>query len=339
MEGLEFFPPTMAKSRAKSGKTSKAYMKEFRLRIPDLTKVVQEKEQLSFEHIALGDWLIWRDLLRYLPPGLAAPRLLCPQVAHQFVNFHTQEVLLQAQQIIQGLWKQHAVVGVPICDGGHWTLLVFRLSGGKDFAEIKDMVKVVYYDSSNIMSDKCWDTANKFVDFRAPGVPFPRYRFNRTFQDDGISCGQFLLHYWEGEVRQFAGQGWCVGRPFKSVVTKIRTRLMGISRELEEFIKKPFAASKKEEVGEAPAAGLALPASEDMKEFLAAQANTSLSVGLVPFYGCSKCRYSRSGCIWWKCNPEKFMAHLAMFPDKYIGKDIAADTWSTVSEKELEGDI
>ena len=39
--------------------------------------------------------------------------------------------------------------------------------------------------------------------------------------------------------------------------------------------------------------------------------------GLVEFYGCSKCRWGRGGCINYKCNPAKFKAHFEQFPDKY----------------------
>ena len=39
--------------------------------------------------------------------------------------------------------------------------------------------------------------------------------------------------------------------------------------------------------------------------------------GLVEFYGCSKCRFSRGGCINYKCNPMKFKAHFDKFPEKY----------------------
>ena len=39
--------------------------------------------------------------------------------------------------------------------------------------------------------------------------------------------------------------------------------------------------------------------------------------GLVEFYGCSKCRFSRGGCISYRCNPMKFKAHFDKFPEKY----------------------
>ena len=37
--------------------------------------------------------------------------------------------------------------------------------------------------------------------------------------------------------------------------------------------------------------------------------------GIPDWYGRSRCRYIRSGCISYKCNPEKFAAHYAKFPE------------------------
>ena len=42
--------------------------------------------------------------------------------------------------------------------------------------------------------------------------------------------------------------------------------------------------------------------------------------GIPEWYGCSRCRYIRSGCISYKCNPAKFLAHYEKFPEKYNKK-------------------
>ena len=62
-------------------------------------------------------------------------------------------------------------------------------------------------------------------------------------------------------------------------------------------------------------------------------AKNALNEGLVPFYGCSRCRFARGGCISWNCNPEKFKAHLEQFPEKYEGKMLKL----LVTDKELVG--
>ena len=66
--------------------------------------------------------------------------------------------------------------------------------------------------------------------------------------------------------------------------------------------------------------------------------------GAVEFYGCPKCRWSRSGCIWWKCNPAKFEAHRKKFPWKYgdavagpEGQDLKVDAEKKMNPEELLG--
>ena len=51
---------------------------------------------------------------------------------------------------------------------------------------------------------------------------------------------------------------------------------------------------------------------------LADLAKKAADQGSVPFYGCSRCRWIRSGCISYKCNPGKFLAHIEKFPEKYV---------------------
>jgi len=55
--------------------------------------------------------------------------------------------------------------------------------------------------------------------------------------------------------------------------------------------------------------------------------------GTFPFYGCSRCRYSRGGCISYNCNPYKFDKHMKQFPEKYEGKVLKV----LVEDKELIG--
>ena len=59
----------------------------------------------------------------------------------------------------------------------------------------------------------------------------------------------------------------------------------------------------------------------------------------VPFYGCSKCRYNRKGCINYKCHPEKFEAHFAKFPEMYVAgtKGLLNKEFIKMSNKDLIG--
>ena len=336
LENIEFFPPRFVKGRSKSGKTSQADLKEIRLRIPDLQVAMAPKELTLFDQLVLGEWVIWRDILRDFPcESLQVfPHLLCPQVVHQFRAADSEKVKEQAEKLVEAHWKKHAVLGVPITCGAHWTLLVLRRGGSSDLHS-KEFVKVVYYDSLATPSAKCKAIAQKFLDFLLPDSQVPGSAC-RTLQDDAFSCGQFLLHYWEGEVRQFLGQGWCVGRPTKSRVLSIRGKMIQISKELEEFIEKDAAKDKKKGAKvEVPKAGPLLPRAADMLEHLAEQAKLSGLAALQIFYGCSRCRYSRSGCINYNCNPVKFEAHLAKFPEKYEGKRLKPQ--AKVTQEELHG--
>ena len=56
---------------------------------------------------------------------------------------------------------------------------------------------------------------------------------------------------------------------------------------------------------------------------LKAQTDRAQKQAVAPFYGCPKCRWSRSGCTWWRCNPVKYHAHRKTSPWKY--GDAAAD--------------
>ena len=52
------------------------------------------------------------------------------------------------------------------------------------------------------------------------------------------------------------------------------------------------------------------------------------------FYGCPKCRWRRSGCIWWRCNPIKYQIHRAKHPEKY--GDAVADRPNKELKPEVE---
>jgi hypothetical protein len=61
--------------------------------------------------------------------------------------------------------------------------------------------------------------------------------------------------------------------------------------------------------------------------------------GIVEFYGCSKCRFIRTGCISYKCNPKKFLAHMEKFPEKYHKgeKELSKEIFAKMSVAELIG--
>ena len=227
-----------------------------------------------------------------------------------------------------------------------------------------------YYDSSGIdvLSPGCHAKAELLV--RAvrqhgpeymPGFKFPTEmppRTNtRSRQENGIDCGIFVGHFWEGEVRRLLGQGWAIDYPSQSVIYKMRFRLVRFITQLRQIhedeekkkvkmaeaaaakaaAKKGAGASKNSKGAPTSAAAPADPelSPEERAQrcllfknsmelslqlqvsALADLAKLQMAQGSVPFYGCSKCRWSRGGCIWWKCNPDKFQKHYDKFPEKY----------------------
>ena len=350
---LEFLPALLPRGKGKTGRCSQAELKELRLRIPGLDQQLQPGESLTSDHLALGDWQIWRDTQRDVKESpVRSPVLLNPEVVVGLTG-ESADIRTKCGQILVGHWKKYGLLGVPIGAGGHWTLLTFRRSGGAEFVvhEGEEFLNIKYYDSLEGMSKSCWEVAEKVLWFVAPGLDTQVVKLNscRTFQTDASSCGLFVLHYWEGEVRQFLGQGWSVGRPFMKVVGARRARLIHTSKEIENFVKaekeklekaeKEGKAKKVESIKETPTDGPIVPKAEKFMAFLASEAARSLEVALVPFYGCPRCRHSRGGCIDWKCNPLKFMAHMEKFPEKYENKKIKPLAWKTISLGEVRGEL
>ena len=313
LEDLEFMPPVCEKKKFRTGRLSYMHLGELKWRIPDLTEKLQPKQLFEDAHIAFGAWLIHRDLVDQECESAQQPHLMAAQVVHKFV--HSMDLLVesraQAAQILAGGWRKHGLMGFPIFQGGHWTLLVLRRS--------TQLKYVRYYDSLEIPHNGCLAAAQEVLKLLEPSLEFPDRR-NECTQIDSISCGLFLLHYWEGEVRQFRGEGWVVGQPSAKVLQSLFDRLASVSSEIAQWKDKELPDPKKKKILEEvsdPSLGPKEPKVEDILEYLKKEASRASSQALVPFYGCSRCRWSRGGCISWRCHPEKFAKHLEKFPEKY----------------------
>ena len=317
LEDLELMPPVCEKKKFRSGRLSHMHLRELRWRIPDLTEKLEPKQLLEDTHIALGAWLIHRDLVDQEIGSTQQPHLVPAQVVQVFVN---SELLWESRalpaEILPGAWREHGLLGFPIFQGGHWTLLVLRRS--------TQLKYVRYYDSLEILHNGCRAAAEEVLKLLGPSLEFPERR-NRTRQIDMISCGLFVLHSWEGEVRQFRGEGWVVGLPTSKVAQNLFDKLSTVSSEIAQWKDKELPEPKKkkkkkkkvlEEVPN-PSLGPREPKVEDVLEYLQKEAHRAGQQGLVLFYGCSRCRWSRGGCISWKCNPEKFVKYYEKHPEKY----------------------
>ena len=353
-EDLEFLPALAQKGKLKQGRSSHQELRELRLRLPELREKLKAGEALHSQQLALGDWVIARDIQKdFAPDPPKIPCLLNPEIVLGLFGEDANHSS-NCEQVIQGHWKRHGLLGIPIAAGGHWTLLVARRSGGDHFKfHDEKFVQIRYYESLQAWSSSCWEVAEKIILFLVPNVDPQKIKENRcqTFQQDPTSCGHYVLHYWEGEVRQYLGQGWVVGRPFQKIIKQREARLIAITKDIEEFAKDDaakiaaaeLAAAKKgmkvTEKGDlAFVEGPCIPTAAEFFDFLTKEAKRSMDLALVPFYGCSRCRFSRGGCIDWKCNPMKFQAHIEKFPEKYEGRMIRSSSWKSVSINELSGD-
>jgi hypothetical protein len=332
-DDVELLPVLKEKGKWKSGKPSTADMMEMRFRLPDLKKQLGKSEMLNDLHVVLGSWLIYRDFLRGTMKPKDMPCLVSSHAVHTFLASESAEVLDMSKDVLEGTWKRHGLLGIPIQVSDHWTLLVLRRAG--------NVKKVRYYDSLGHVQQNCLAGAKKILELLEPDMKFPEPR-NKAVQQDSLSCGLYVLHYWEGEVRQFVGEGWSVGKPTEFTVKKVRDRLINITKEIEGAHGKvlAFPAKKKKQAEvedvEGDDNGLPfVPAVEKIMEYLTAQAKRSQDAGLVEFYGCSKCRWSRGGCISWMCNHAKFIAHYEKFPEKYAK---SADAEQKCKELKVEAE-
>ena len=320
-------------------------------RFPDID-TLQMNDRLSGDHIMLGSWILSREIERV--PGAD---LLPPMVVVSYCTGLLEKgpdgaaCKDKAQEIIRKRRRRSGLLGVPVwspCDGPgseHWTLLILRRCG--------DALQVRYYDSATEVSPTNLSSADLVMQLVCADMkiePMIIERCNHAKQMDGTSCGVFVLHWWEGEIRRFRGEGWPLLYPWGSGAIKDRKkRLVGLVSQIlkhKEDLKKAAAEpadgkAKKKMVAEPIASEVLTEDREasglnteelkmlDMKKL----AEAARDQGLVTFYGCSRCRFSRGGCISWNCNPDKYTAHRAKFPEKYEGQILKLP----VADSELVG--
>ena len=146
----------------------------------------------------------------------------------------------------------------------------------------------------------------------------------------------------------------------KGVIYKMRVRVISLITQMQKIPEEREKAMAKAKVAlkeVTPAAADAVEVYNLEEELLAVKKITQDNLKLaslqelekmaaasknkvaVPFYGCSKCRYNRKGCINYKCHPEKFEAHFAKFPTLYAGgtKKLLNAEFIKMSAKDLIG--
>ena len=341
IEDLDLLPHILENPQIKKGVLSKMDLAEAKLRFGDDLPTLGMDEMLADRHISLGHWIIQRDL-----PGARGHFLVPPLIVYTFHGAATNgedhdevpEMMNKAAAVIKRRFDRTGLLGVPICQAVHWTLLCFRRCASG--------ASVRYYDSLKTPQEDCLKIAQQIVELVMPGTLLTA-KSNASVQSNSVDCGVYLLHYWEAEIRRHEGFGWVAPWPQNMKEIKSRKqRLIGILGQIKAFIAAPPPLAKKKVAApeELP------PAMEDEKArivrmadmkmlSLAALAKKAGDQGTVDFYGCSRCRYIRSGCISYKCNPKKFQDHYAKYPEKYTKgeKDILKASFQKMKIGELIG--
>ena len=284
--------------------------------------------RLTGEHVMLGAWITNRDVGEV--PGCS---LIPPAVVHSYCaglvepGPDGEACKIKAHQFMIRRLKRSGLVGLPVwSEGEHWTLLIVR--------RLNQHIQVRYYDSLECVAAQNFAAAEVVLKMLCEelGQAVPQLeRTNRAIQHNGVDCGAFVLHYWEGEVRRFGGQGWPLPYPWTAGPIKARKmRLVSFvaqvrksNEQLEAEGEDPEAKGKVKKkvvvehqpLDELENTSLSKAKLQMMK--LSELAVKAKGQGLIDFYGCSRCRYNRGGCIDYKCNPHKFKAHFDKFPEKY----------------------
>lgn len=321
--------------------------------IEDKGAALTMNQRLSGEHLQLLDWMSRRDCRM-----CEGSKLVSPVIVHQLLESTTipgvdaAEFRKKAWKVLTRQFKIHGLLGIPVWTSpsdpeAHWTLLVLR--------KLCTAIKVTYWDSAQIKENEVNRSAASTIltffkeEFEQMQWPeeLPERSNSRSRQADGINCGMYIGYYWESEMRQFNGEGWSMEFPTwnnKGPVQEMKRRLCSLvvavrKMKLEQATLE-VEKDKEKEAGCEIEDLIVLPDAKITETKLALTclkklAEKSFNQGSVDFFGCSKCRWARVGCIDWKCNPTKFDAHFEEHPEKYEGKELK-DILS-LTNKELIG--
>ena len=367
------FPHLLAIPAPKKGLALNLYEKEFLAQefpeiCNDADEGLQMTDRLTGDHLSLQHWVSVRDI-----GPTAGARWVQPIVVYQWTNAALEpgpeaaDLREKAGQILLRLFKRSGLLGIPVYSrhtdaAAHWSLLVFRKHA--------DYVAVRYYDSASVENEfnrSIADLILTFVQEQTPDVgawplALPVRANSRSRQINGIDCGIFNMFFWEGEMRRFSGEGWSSPFPstsHKGPIFKMRERLVALVKQMKKIPAQQAAAKAKPKgkakAKAAAASGSADPVAVDLEEGLASAAQVTdqqlkesdlaklaqktFNEGSVRFYGCSRCRFYRSGCISYMCNPHKFDKHYADHPEAYEAdtKNLKVDALRSITNKELVG--
>jgi hypothetical protein len=240
---LDMLPRLLENPQIRKGPLSKADLEEAKLRFGDEVTKLAMGDCLTDRHMMIGHWIIQRDL-----PGAKGHYLVSPQIVwtirQSSLEDHAEaaEMRAKAEGIVKQRFKRSVLLGLPICQGGHWTLLCFRRSAVG--------VQIKYYDSLPKAQAACLQVAQQIVELLSPGTLLED-RSNASVQSNGVDCGVYALHYWDMEIRRVEGYGWQGGWPQNGKEIKSRkTRLINMIEQIRAYVAAPPAEPPKKKKGD-----------------------------------------------------------------------------------------
>ena len=349
---VDLLPQLLPTAKPKALQLNKTEKTELFWKFPMCEDLVKAG-RLTGDHIMLGWWLACRDIQAptgaYLVPPMVAAAY-CESLIDPAA--YAAESKLKAAELLRRRFKAHGLLGIPVWseNGGagceHWTLLVVRRFAGMP-------TQVRYYDSLTEMSPFNKSRAEVLLQELVPEHG-ELSKANKARQMNGYDCGAFVLYWWEGEARRFRGEGWPLEFPSSQLIAQRKGRLISVVTALRKFYAEQEAEAEADAVPGAKkkkqALAVEFKAKEDddvtsIKEAdlklmeLEKLATQAKDQGSELFYGCSRCRWSRGGCINWQCHPEKWKLHQEKFPDKYQAdeKTLLTEISQRITNAELVG--
>ena len=209
----------------------------------------------------------------------------------------------QLQPVLRGP-DIEASICLPVCSYGHWTWLNYRRAARPAGQSEPNKWVAVYRDSLPTPSERCRDQAviaHSMVaqllgaDSLASLSMPPVQKDSQQQPGDNTSCGFHVIAWTESEYRRLRGEGQY----------RLSENWRDKAESLTAFYKNAMLLKKP-----APSAPPALPAADSLPTMPPPKnpPKTPLQVAgrpkaLSATFGCSKCRYSKTGCLL--CCPEK----------------------------------
>ena len=130
----------------------------------------------------------------------------------------------------------------------------------------------------------------------------------------------------------------------------MRERLDGMLKQIEATKKGDSELPKKKSKTAEPVVDLeaedkdfqatpTLSKVEDLLKDLEQRATAAQHHAAQEFYGCPRCRWARSGCAWYGCNPVKWQIHRSKYPEKYKDeKNLKIEAARKITDAEMMED-